>query len=89
MPRTVAHISRVCGRLGTAPNPGSKGYGFLWNLASYGHFHVGADALTWSSNATLQLDFWVTTTEARAAATTYQDCHTCVILDRVELRALI
>lgn len=40
------------------------GYGFLWNLASYGHFHVGADAISWSSNATLQIDYWVTTTAA-------------------------
>eukprot|EP01044_Picomonas_judraskeda_P021272 COSAG03_NODE_4967_length_1376_cov_68.654237_1_plen_50_part_10 len=42
----------------------TKGYGFLWNLASYGHFHVGADAISWSSNATLQIDYWVTTTAA-------------------------
>ena len=27
----------------------SAGYGFLWNLASYGHFHVGTDAISWSS----------------------------------------
>lgn len=48
----------------------SKGYGFLWNLASYGHFHVGRDAITWSSNATLQIDYWVTTTAAATLADT-------------------
>ena len=47
----------------------TKGYGFLWNLASYGHFHIGADAISWSSNATLQIDYWVTTTAATTPST--------------------
>ena len=53
----------------------SAGYGFLWNLASYGHFHVGTDAISWSSNATLQIDYWVTTTAAETphAAPPYAD----------------
>jgi hypothetical protein len=41
----------------------------LWNLASYGHFHVGPDAISWSSNATLQIDYWVTTTASTTPST--------------------
>jgi hypothetical protein len=47
----------------------TKGYGFLWNSAGYGHFHVGPDAITWRSNATLQLDWWITTTAATTPST--------------------
>ena len=48
----------------------NKAYGFLWNLASYGHFAIGPSAISWSSNATLQLDYWITTTAAETPATT-------------------
>ena len=46
----------------------SRGYGFLWNSASYGSVHLGRDAIKWTSNATVQLDYWVTTTPAPAPA---------------------
>ena len=42
----------------------SRGYGFLWNMASYGIVHLGYDGITWSSNATRQIDYYITTTEA-------------------------
>ena len=46
----------------------SKGYGFLWNSASYGHVHLGPDAVRWDSNATLAVDYYVTTSQAPAAS---------------------
>lgn len=45
----------------------STGLGFLWNMASYGHVHVGPDAVSFSSTATRQLDYYVTTTSATTA----------------------
>jgi alpha-D-xyloside xylohydrolase len=37
----------------------STGYTFLWNLPSYGRFELNATHVSWSSNATPALDFWV------------------------------
>lgn len=46
----------------------SSGYGFLWNSPSYGSVNISGDAITWFSNATRNVDFWVTTTPADQAA---------------------
>jgi alpha-D-xyloside xylohydrolase len=39
----------------------SRGYGFLWNLPSYGWVNLTNAQLAWHSNATMNADFWVTT----------------------------
>lgn len=40
----------------------SLGYGFLWNSAGYGSATLTESSLTWTTNATLGLDLWITTT---------------------------
>lgn len=40
----------------------SLGYGFLWNLPSYGAVALTNTSLSWSSVATQNIDFWITTT---------------------------
>eukprot|EP00054_Salpingoeca_dolichothecata_P000078 m.15970 g.15970 ORF g.15970 m.15970 type:complete len:601 (-) comp10128_c0_seq1:43-1845(-) len=45
----------------------SLGYGFLMNLPGTGHVTVGQGNVTWSLDAALQIDFWVTTTSASSA----------------------
>jgi alpha-D-xyloside xylohydrolase len=40
----------------------SLGYGFLWNLPSFGYVNVSNTGTEWYSNSTYQLDFWVGTT---------------------------
>lgn len=43
----------------------SNGYGFVWNSPSYGYVDmVRGQGFTWMSNATLNVDFWITTTPA-------------------------
>ena len=44
----------------------SRGVGFLWNLASYGSVHLGTDRVEWTSNATRQVDYWLTTTSVES-----------------------
>ena len=39
----------------------SKGYGFLWNLPGFGFFNASYDSIVWQANATLNVDFWITT----------------------------
>ena len=46
----------------------SRGFGFLWNSASYGDFSVGRDAIRWTSVATRALDYFVTTTAASTSS---------------------
>jgi alpha-D-xyloside xylohydrolase len=40
----------------------SLGYGFVWNSPAYGYVDLSESALTWMANATLGVDFWLTTT---------------------------
>ena len=42
----------------------TAGYGMLFNLPSYGWFSVATSGISFHSNATMALDFWVTTTPA-------------------------
>lgn len=46
----------------------SLGYAFLWNLPSYGWCNLTQTELAWFSNATLNIDFWITTTPAAPPA---------------------
>eukprot|EP01043_Picozoa_sp_COSAG02_P058814 COSAG02_NODE_7384_length_3039_cov_9.723391_1_plen_496_part_00 len=41
-----------------------SGYGFVWNLPSYGTVNVTDTAIEWSSDASLNEDIWITTTSA-------------------------
>lgn len=36
------------------------GYGFLWNNASIGEVHFGANTTEWEASATKQMDYWIT-----------------------------
>ena len=42
----------------------SKGYGFVWNSPAYGSVSITEEAITWTANATLGVDVWITTTPA-------------------------
>ena len=42
----------------------SVGYGFLWNLPSYGSVSITPENITWFSEASQNVDFWVTTIPA-------------------------
>ena len=42
----------------------SLGYGFVWNSPGFGFADLSESALSWYANATLNADFWITTTEA-------------------------
>lgn len=44
----------------------SRGYGFLLNLPGYGVVNASASGVTWSINATMNVDMWLTTTPADA-----------------------
>jgi hypothetical protein len=53
----------------------SVGYGFLWNLPSFGSLKMPGptlhkDPIVWVSNATLGLDIWITTTAASTTSST-------------------
>lgn len=47
----------------------SVGYGFLWNLPSYGNLSITPENITWFSAASQNIDFWVTTTPPAATST--------------------
>ena len=47
----------------------SEGYGFVWNLPSYGAINITDEAIEWSSDASLNQDIWITTTAASSNAT--------------------
>ena len=49
----------------------SRGYGFLWNLPSYGNLSITPTSITWCSAASRNVDFWVTTTPANVHSTSY------------------
>jgi len=51
----------------------TKGYGFLWNLPSFGYVDINNDFTEWASNSTQQLDFWVTTTNATIQYSLFAD----------------
>ena len=40
----------------------SMGFGFLWNLPSYGNVSITPEKVSWFSAASLNVDFWITTT---------------------------
>jgi alpha-D-xyloside xylohydrolase len=45
----------------------TAGFGFLWNQPGFGSFNVQNDTqITWTANATHQLDLWITTTPKEA-----------------------
>jgi alpha-D-xyloside xylohydrolase len=44
----------------------TSGFGFLYNEAGYGSISINPNAARWSSNATHQLDLWITTSPAAA-----------------------
>jgi len=48
----------------------SLGYGFVWNLPSYGYTNLTENSLQWFSNATLTIDMWITTTSTEFNANT-------------------
>lgn len=41
-----------------------SGYGFVWNLPSYGTVNVTDTSIEWSSDASMNQDIWITTTSA-------------------------
>jgi alpha-D-xyloside xylohydrolase len=49
----------------------SLGYGFLWNLPSYGNVSITPAKTTWCSSASLNVDFWITTTPAGTSTSSY------------------
>ena len=49
----------------------SRGYGFLWNLPSYGNVSISPASATWCSSASLNVDFWITTTPAGTSTSFY------------------
>jgi len=49
------------------------GYGFLWNLPSFGYININTAYTEWASNSTQQLDYWVTTTNFTVAYSPYAD----------------
>ena len=49
----------------------SVGYGFLWNLPSYGNLSITPENITWFSAASQNVDFWVTTTPAIPSTSPY------------------
>ena len=46
----------------------SVGYAFVWNSPSYGYVNLTSGSLTWFSNATLNVDFWITASPANLTA---------------------
>ena len=47
----------------------SLGYGFLWDLPSFGNVSVSGDAIAWHSQASVVVDFWITTTSGTPNST--------------------
>ena len=48
----------------------TAGFGLLYNEAGYGHISIDSQQASWQSNATHQLDLWLTTGPADSAAPT-------------------
>ena len=48
----------------------TAGFGLLYNEAGYGWLHINSQGAQWQSNATAQLDLWVTTSMAGSTAPT-------------------
>ena len=48
----------------------TAGFGLLYNQAGYGFLHITRDQAQWRSNATHQLDLWVTTSPAKSSDVT-------------------
>ena len=48
----------------------SIGYGFLWNLPSYGNLSITPENITWFSAASQNVDFWLTTTPSTPSTST-------------------
>ena len=48
----------------------TAGFGLLYNQAGYGSLHITRDQASWQSNATHQLDLWVTTSPTKSTAVT-------------------
>ena len=48
----------------------TAGFGLLYNQAGYGFIHINPTQATWGSNATHQLDLWVTTSPAKSTQVT-------------------
>lgn len=42
----------------------SEGYGFVWNLPSYGSINITETSIEWTSDASLNYDIWITTTNS-------------------------
>ena len=45
----------------------SRGYGFLWNNPAIGRVELGTNVTRWVSEATRQLDYWITAADEPAA----------------------
>ena len=52
----------------------SVGYGFLWNLPSYGSVSITPENITWFSEASQNVDFWVTTIPATTKGMVIDNC---------------
>ena len=48
----------------------TAGFGLLYNQAGYGYVHITPEKATWGTNATHQLDVWVTTSPAKSTDVT-------------------
>jgi alpha-D-xyloside xylohydrolase len=47
----------------------TSSYGFIWNSPSFGSVSISNSSVDWVSNATLTIDFWVTTTPSNPSGT--------------------
>ena len=59
----------------------SLGYGFVWNTPSLGSVSVSEQAIQWVSNATLGVDFWISTTPASVDMKTNGTAQRSYLLD--------
>ena len=59
----------------------SLGYGFVWNTPSLGSVSVSEQAIEWVSNATLGVDFWISTTPASVDMKTNGTAQRSYLLD--------
>ena len=56
----------------------SIGYGFLWNLPSYGNLSITPENITWFSAASQNVDFWLTTSPATPSTSTSSSTYTTI-----------
>ena len=67
----------------------SVGYGFLWNLPSYGSVSITPENISWFSEASQNVDFWVTTipatTKGMDNCLSILNCTGCLMNDTCEL----